>query len=71
MHILNIQKRLRDAYVPGAENDNKIVSSKQGIQLWLFTETGERLALTLTDSGYQLINTGFSARLVQGISCRS
>lgn len=68
MDIHNIQKRLRDAYVPSAKNDNKIGSSTQGIQLWLFTQTGERLMLTLTDSGYQLLNTGFSARLVQGIS---
>lgn len=68
MDIHNVQKRLRDAYVPNAENDNNVTSSAQGIQLWLFTDTGERLTFTLTDSGYQLLNTGFSMRLVQRIS---
>lgn len=68
MDIKTVQKRLRDAYVPNATNDNNVASVSRGIQLWLFADTGERLALTLTDSGYQLINTGFSMSLVKGIS---
>ncbi len=68
MDIHNVQKRLRDAYVPRAANNNNVASSTQGIQLWFFTDTGEHLTPTLTDSGYQLVNTGFSMRLVQRIS---
>jgi hypothetical protein len=68
MDIKTVQKRLRDAYVPEAVNDNKIASTSQENQLRLITSTGEHLVHTLTESGYQLVNSGFSMRLVQRIS---
>lgn len=68
MDIRTLQKRLCDAYVPKAESEHRSALLHINIPSRFFTETGESLINTLTETGYQLTNTQFSMRLVQRIS---